>query len=160
VLVEPANDARTRSFQNPDYESFHSIFGLAFGVACTAAKPRDMPLSGYPDQHPIAMQGFLHVPCGDKNILVADGAVIRPEESIAVAVAGENSGNQGLLGGECVLSPLDAVNDALGVQFIQAALKTATLIAVEVEKSHHIPECESPALVAANELQYFLLLRG
>jgi hypothetical protein len=104
------------------------------------------------------MKGFFHVPCRNENVLVIGCSVIRSHKPIAVAVADQDAGNQSLFGGERVLTPLDAVNDVLGIQFIQIALKIAPLVAIKIETSHYFAESEYPSLMPANKFQHFLFL--
>ena len=124
------------------------------GLPWLPARSESQFFSGQPDQYAIAVQRLFHVPRRNKDVLTANRPVVRLHESIAVAVAAQDAGNQRLLGGERISAPLHAVDHALRIQLIQIALQAATVVTVQVQESHDVAKSERAALQPANVLQH------
>jgi competence protein ComEA len=127
------------------------------GASTPVAAPR-APSGRDLDQHPVAVHRFFHVSRWNEHILVVLAAVVRPHEAVSVPMTQQQSGNHRLPGWKGILAPLDAMDDSLGIQFIKIALEAAPLIAVEIEKTHHLTERKCPPLMAAHKFQNILFL--
>ncbi len=169
-----ADDDGVFALQHPDDAPLQSLPVLpafragATGPPCPAAPPgragRGERLVPDLCQDPVLVQGILHVPRRDEDVLRVTRPVVGNQEAVPVPVAAEGPGYVGLPPRDRVPPPPDAADHPLVVQPVQVQLEAAAVVAVQVERPDDVPEGEFPRgcrIQGPDEAEHpFLLFRG
>ena len=160
VLVITTHDGRMPAFKHPHDGAFQALDRLR--RAC----PPPPRVSKHPallqsdfDEDAVSMNGTLHVSGRNEDILLVHRAVVGNQEPVSIAVAGQGARNQTLCRGNRVPAAFDPLDDLLRIEFVQIVLKASAVIAVDVDRAHHIPKSKALRLQRTYEPDDLVLLR-